>query len=142
MFFEAFSSPSHLFFILASLLEDVPQSISGDEKKNLTFPTILLDLAGGWSNPVHESPTFQISVEPPLCCSQCSLDAETGRGARIETRRLLFRWKNSKLYFAPAKAFYTSTASVENHQPERTQTSLSITDHKEALLSVRGSEGS
>ena len=39
--------------------------------------------------------------------------------------------------FCPA-TFYTSTPSVETHWPERTQTSLSITDHKEVPLSVRG----
>ena len=42
--------------------------------------------------------------------------------------------------FCPA-TFYTSTAPVENHWPERTQTSLSITDHKEVTLLVWGSEG-
>ena len=52
--------------------------------------------------------------------------------------------EEQQLLFCPATfyTFYTSTPSVETHWSERTQTSLSITDHKEVLLSVRGGEGS
>ena len=145
LLFEVFNSPSHLFFILASLLEHVPPSISGDEKKTTYLPQYASWFSQWTEQPRSQIPTFQISVELPLCCSQCSLDAKTGVGGEVPGLRhggFFSGGRTSNLYFDPAKVFYTSTASVENHRPERTQTSLSITDHKEVLLSVRGSEGS
>lgn len=67
------------------------------------------------------------------CCGQHSLDSRDWWGVPGLRHGGFFSGGRTA-------TFYTSTPSVETHRPGRTQTSLSITDHKEVPLQVRGSD--
>ena len=68
-------------------------------------------------------------------CASAAWGPSLVGSAPIETRRLLFRWKNSNLYFPKAKAFIL-LQSVYGKQPARKNTNILVNYRPQVSFAV------